>query len=169
MSPLGWVMLIALVLAFLAGAYLGVRYGAALPGSGPVVPAQRRPAARDGGTQVDLTDRQTAVYLFFGLYQGRRDVLLYVGIAANPRKRAEQHAESKAWWGDVDDVEAWWLGNRHVACGVEWALIRYLRPVYNTAPGGQDDAYSRDLPPIEPARFRLPSRTTARVRSALIR
>lgn len=171
MSPLGWVVLIALVLYGVAALYGGVRIGLRLGGGElPLVtraPARAARPGKDPAPGKDLTWLRTAVYL----YSDRHGALLYVGIAANPGKRARQHAglESapmKDWWPQVDPsrTQAWWFPNRIAACCVEWALIHYLNPPWNTAPGSSDDAYCLDQPPIVEARFEVPSPTPARLR-----
>ncbi len=159
-------LLVILAVGFVAGCWAATRWNRVRRVERTVVKRGRgrRPDTNAEKVTVgkNLTWIRTAVYVI----RDRDHRVLYVGIAANPTKRMRQHAEAKDWWPDVEHVEAHWFFDRHVACGVEWALIRYLRPLHNLAPGGIDDAYSEDRPDIEPAEVTIPSRFVARTRRA---
>lgn len=71
---------------------------------------------------------RTAVYWLYG----ERDVLLYVGIARDPRARWRQHAASKAWWGDVVTRTVEWFPTLAEAREVETGAIREALPLHNS-------------------------------------
>lgn len=80
-----------------------------------------------------ILDRRTAVYQFYGDYNGEQGRLLYVGIAFDPAERQKEHARDKEWWRDVDTslTEIEWYGNRKAAKARETDLIKHEYPVYN--------------------------------------
>lgn len=51
---------------------------------------------------------RTALYRLYDA-AGR---LLYVGVAANPERRWEQHSRDKAWWPEVERRTCEWLDTR---------------------------------------------------------
>jgi S-DNA-T family DNA segregation ATPase FtsK/SpoIIIE len=82
-----------------------------------------------------IIDRTTAVYQFYGDYDGEQGRLLYVGIAFDPASRQKEHAREKDWWRDVDTslTEIDWYPTRKQAKQRESELIRSEFPVYNQA------------------------------------
>lgn len=58
---------------------------------------------------------------------------LYIGISNSPRHRFAQHAEDKAWWGQVDmsRTKVTWYATRKKALKVERRMIRRYQPVHN--------------------------------------
>lgn len=79
---------------------------------------------------------RTAVYR---LYDGV-DVLVYVGIATDPRRRWEQHARVQPWWPEVVTREIEWFGTREDAERAERREIEDRHPRYNAHPGMPDRA-----------------------------
>lgn len=57
--------------------------------------------------------------------------LLYVGIAGNPGRRFQEHAGTKAWWGQVRWVHVEHYETRTEAEAAETKAIRTERPKYN--------------------------------------
>lgn len=69
----------------------------------------------------------TALYRLYGT----RDVVLYIGITAEPTERFAQHAALQTWWSEVVDRAVEWYPDRKSAAAAESAAIRTERPVYN--------------------------------------
>jgi predicted GIY-YIG superfamily endonuclease len=59
--------------------------------------------------------------------------LLYVGIAGNPGRRFQEHAGTKAWWGQVSWVHVEHYPTRTEAEAAEITAIRAERPKHNVA------------------------------------
>jgi predicted GIY-YIG superfamily endonuclease len=59
--------------------------------------------------------------------------LLYVGIAGNPGRRFQEHAGTKAWWGQVSWVHIEHYETRAEAEAAEIKAIKIERPKYNVA------------------------------------
>lgn len=78
-------------------------------------------------------NRRTAVYQFYGDFEGEQGRLLYVGIAYDPADRQKKHAKTQEWWQDVDthltDIE--WYKTRAQAYERETELIQTQFPIYN--------------------------------------
>ncbi|MFE3202198.1 GIY-YIG nuclease family protein [Embleya sp. NPDC059237] len=74
---------------------------------------------------------RTAVYRFFD----RGDALIYVGIAANPRRRWADHVSQSPWWDQVVTREVEWFDTRDGAEAAEALTIAHDRPRWNVAPG----------------------------------
>lgn len=151
----GWVLFGLACAVLLAVFVAGIRVGAQLPPESSMRARRSRPA-KPGERGYE----PTAVYL----PHDRDGRLLYVGIASDPQRRANQHADDKEWAREVASVESWWFADRYVALGVEWALIKYLRPPHNRAPSGSCDAWTEKRPAIRPAQVRWPH-TRARMAS----
>lgn len=60
-----------------------------------------------------------------------RDVLLYVGVARDPRLRWKQHASSQPWWRDVHTRTVEWFDDRDAALEVEQRSIKRDLPLHN--------------------------------------
>lgn len=83
---------------------------------------------RNGRIHGQLTRPEpTGLYRFYNA----ADRILYVGISWHPAARFKQHADTKAWWPEVESYELEWHPDRPTAEGVETRLIRKLRPPYN--------------------------------------
>lgn len=59
------------------------------------------------------------------------DRLLYIGIAGNPGRRFEQHADDKTWWSDVARITLEHHVDRGSALQAERAAIVAERPIHN--------------------------------------
>jgi predicted GIY-YIG superfamily endonuclease len=59
------------------------------------------------------------------------DELLYVGIAGNPGRRFEQHAEDKPWWSEVAATKLEHFATREAACAAEVTAITTEKPRHN--------------------------------------
>lgn len=59
--------------------------------------------------------------------------LLYVGVARDIDRRLAQHAATKPWWTDVDEVLGDLYQTRRAALRVEAHCIKYDRPQHNIA------------------------------------
>ncbi|KAA6216422.1 hypothetical protein CP979_05280 [Streptomyces filamentosus] len=70
---------------------------------------------------------ETALYRFFD----EAGVLLYVGIANDPRVRWSSHAGEKRWWPEVAAKSVEWFATRAEAESAEIAAIIGERPQYN--------------------------------------
>lgn len=57
--------------------------------------------------------------------------LLYVGIAGNPGRRADQHAHTKSWWPNVALIALEHFPTREEAESAEQRAIAVERPKYN--------------------------------------
>lgn len=66
----------------------------------------------------------------YRLYNDAAD-LLYVGIAGNPGRRFEQHAEDKPWWSEVAATKLEHFATREAACAAEVAAITTEKPQHN--------------------------------------
>lgn len=62
--------------------------------------------------------------------------LLYVGIAGNPGRRFEQHADDKPWWSEVARIDLRHFDDRGVALQAEKEAIIVERPVHNKMHAG---------------------------------
>lgn len=71
---------------------------------------------------------RTALYRLFD----DADVLLYVGIAEDPRERWNQHASDKPWWPEVTRRDVEWVPNRADAERAEREAIISEKPRYNS-------------------------------------
>ncbi|WP_406145025.1 GIY-YIG nuclease family protein [Streptomyces anulatus] len=60
------------------------------------------------------------------------DVLLYVGIAADPRERWTQHAIDKPWWPEVTRRDVEWVPSRFDAETAEREAIISEKPLHNS-------------------------------------
>jgi len=78
------------------------------------------------GQRMDMSQR-TALYRLFNT----SDVLLYVGIAFDPKNRWYEHASTKSWWPEVARKEVEWHANRPTALAAERRAIVAERPLYN--------------------------------------
>lgn len=100
---------------------------------------QRRLAASplpDAG--LDLAGR-TSLYRHFDA----SGVLLYVGIASDPRRRREQHQRSSKWSALADEMTVEWFPTREEAHDAEKVAIANELPIFNTthaARGAKDRA-----------------------------
>lgn len=79
---------------------------------------------------VAVSDHHGGMTTLYRLFDAD-DRLLYVGIAGNPGRRFQQHASSKAWWGEVDHVELAHCADREAAGIAERHAIITERPRYN--------------------------------------
>lgn len=77
---------------------------------------------------LEPADEPTWVYRCYCSHYG----LLYVGVAADVRRRLHQHT-SKPWWPHVEYVLAERFASRAAALEVEAHTIRYDRPQHNIA------------------------------------
>lgn len=57
--------------------------------------------------------------------------LLYVGLTNNPNRRFSEHADTKAWWHEVDETEIEWFTTRFEAEAAESVAIWQEEPRYN--------------------------------------
>lgn len=76
------------------------------------------------------TAERTALYRLYDA----EDVLLYVGISADPEGRWKQHsasATSAGWWPQVARKEVRWFPTREAADEAETAAISDERPLHN--------------------------------------
>jgi predicted GIY-YIG superfamily endonuclease len=85
-----------------------------------VTPKVEDPAMRNG---------PTSLYRLHDAQGG----LLYVGIAGNPGRRFQEHAGTKAWWGQVRWVHLQHYPTRTEAEAAEITAIRTERPKHNVA------------------------------------
>lgn len=69
----------------------------------------------------------TTLYRFFD----QAGALLYVGVAANPLARLNQHAIEKLWIDDVSTITLEHFDTRRAALDAEHAAIRIERPRHN--------------------------------------
>ena len=74
-----------------------------------------------------INDEPTAIYRFYDA----DDVLLYVGITNNIKRRWSEHAATKKWWPDVARRTAEWLDSREQADAAEEAAVQNENPLYN--------------------------------------
>lgn len=77
---------------------------------------------------------RTAVYQLYD----QSGVLLYVGIATDPRSRWEEHSRVQSWWHEVTTREIEWLDTREEAERIETETIATRCPKYNDHPGMPD-------------------------------
>lgn len=85
-----------------------------------VTPALDHPVMKEGPTSL------------YRLHDARGG-LLYVGIAGNPGRRFQEHADTKAWWEQVSWVHIEHYPTRVEAAVAETKAIRTERPKYNVA------------------------------------
>lgn len=71
---------------------------------------------------------RTALYRLYN----SEDVLLYVGIAADPRERWAQHAIDKPWWTEVTRRDVEWVPSRFDAETAEREAIISEKPLHNS-------------------------------------
>ena len=79
------------------------------------------------GDAIEFGDDPTALYRLFDA----DGVLLYVGIAFDPRKRMQMHAHEEQWWGEVARRTLTWYGTRAEASDAENAVMDEEKPRYN--------------------------------------
>ena len=72
---------------------------------------------------------QTALYRLYDA----DGILLYVGIAANPRARLQQHAATQSWWPCVQRATVSWYGDRERADMAETMAVALEQPKHNIA------------------------------------
>lgn len=72
-------------------------------------------------------DEVHGLYRFFS----KDGELLYIGISANPLRRADQHSLSKDWWREVYGVTIEQKANRAEVLEAEREAIQRERPKYN--------------------------------------
>lgn len=70
---------------------------------------------------------ETALYRLFNA----DDLLLYVGISKNPKKRWGQHALEKPWWHEVAEKTVEWHPDHATAVALETQAIAAERPAYD--------------------------------------
>lgn len=75
----------------------------------------------------DEGHERTALYK---LYDGD-ELLLYVGIAADPKQRWSQHRAEKPWWNRVVTRTIEWFPDLPSALAAEMDCIRSERPIFN--------------------------------------
>lgn len=90
----------------------------------------------------------TTVYRLFSC----DGALLYVGIAGNPGRRFEQHAEDKPWWSAVATIRLEHYDTREEARGAELRAISAELPAHNKA-GVDPNRHAVRLWPGTAARF----------------
>lgn len=73
------------------------------------------------------TEERTALYRLYD----KNGVLLYAGIAVDPRNRWGQHARTKPWWPRVVVKEVEWHDTRIEALAAESVAIAVEKPLYN--------------------------------------
>ncbi|MFE6355895.1 GIY-YIG nuclease family protein [Streptomyces rochei] len=66
------------------------------------------------------------------------DLLLYVGITHNPKRRWSAHSRDKHWWPDVARKTIEWFETRKSAERVEKIEVEEERPRYNKVFNGAD-------------------------------
>lgn len=72
---------------------------------------------------------QVALYRFFDA----EEILLYVGISSNPRRRWKEHAIGQPWYPQVRHQSLTWYGSEAEARRAEVRAIRGERPRFNVA------------------------------------
>jgi excinuclease UvrABC nuclease subunit len=77
--------------------------------------------------------------------------LLYVGIAGNPGRRFEQHADTKAWWPEVARVDLEHFDTRDEALIAETIAIVNEEPAYNIR-HGNPEACTVKVAPLDDAK-----------------
>ncbi len=88
-----------------------------------------------------LADRPQVLYRFWNC----EDVLLYVGITADPGKRWKDHSKDKGWWSEVVRVTVEHFPDRASVEAAERLAIATEMPLHNVAlaspardPGAED-------------------------------
>jgi hypothetical protein len=79
-------------------------------------------------------DSVTTLYRFFDHHGD----LLYVGIAANPSKRFNQHNSKKPWWIEVAEIKLEHFPTRAEALEAERNAIRDELPAHNIQHNGEN-------------------------------
>ncbi|MFC9341436.1 hypothetical protein ACFT0G_25405 [Streptomyces sp. NPDC057020] len=79
-------------------------------------------------TETAETRDRTALYRLYD----DAELLLYVGVADNPRVRFGQHARDKPWWPKVTSREIEWFGSRDEALAAEVRAITEELPRHNS-------------------------------------
>ncbi|GGW82896.1 hypothetical protein GCM10010340_70590 [Streptomyces griseoloalbus] len=89
------------------------------------------PTTQPRGGVITAPEERTALYRLYDA----EDVLLYVGIAKDPKLRWQGHAHSPTsqWWPQVARKEVEWFATREAADAAETAAIEAERPVHNRA------------------------------------
>lgn len=99
---------------------------------------------------------RTALYRFFNA----SDVLLYVGITADPEVRWRAHEVSQYWWKEVHRKELQWLPSRVEAEEAERRAIYCENPVYDKS----DRRAARTRLPALDQRIQMEEYTSAAMR-----
>ncbi len=73
------------------------------------------------------TDTPTALYHLYG----SADLVLYIGVSAEPEARLRQHESDKPWWPEVIRHSIEWHPSRAAALTAEASAIHIERPLYN--------------------------------------
>lgn len=90
-------------------------------------------------------DKRVVLYRFYG----SNDVLLYVGVTAQPNERWGEHVRKKPWWPKVRRQTGEWFASREAAEDAERKAIETEEPLYNVV-------YSRRTPePLTATETRL--------------
>lgn len=70
------------------------------------------------------------LHFVYRLYDAQ-DRLLYIGVTGNPKKRMQQHAREKKWWGEVSRTAVQCFDTREESEAAEAEAIASEGPVYN--------------------------------------